>query len=196
MIIPVTGAWPGPPTTVHWTALDVDRQRERLLYAAAQVFAQHGLDAPMSEVAAAAGVGVASVYRRFASKRELVAALVVLRLDQAAAAARAAGRRSGDRWSALTAMLRTVVERQDDFLGEARAEVVDHPDVIAATERAGRALDNLLDAARAEGRLRQDATTLDLRLLFAATRAAQQVEPEHWPRMLELMIDALDAQRG
>ena len=35
---------------------------------------------------------------------------------------------------------------------------------------------------------------LDLRLLFAATRAAKQVEPERWPRMLELMIDALDSQ--
>jgi AcrR family transcriptional regulator len=196
MIIPVSGVRTGPPTTGQWTALDLDRQRERLLHAAAQVFAQHGLDAPMSEVAAVAGVGVASVYRRFASKRELLAALVVLRLDQAASAAWAAGRRGGDRWSALTAMLRTVVERQDDFLGEARAEVADHPEVIAATERAGRALDNLLDAARAEGRLRPDATTLDLRLLFAATRAARQVEPGHWPRMLELMIDALDSQRG
>ena len=50
--------------------------------------------------------------------------------------------------------------------------------------------------ARAEGRLRGDATTLDLRLLFAATRAAKQAEPEQWPRMLELMIDALDSHGG
>jgi hypothetical protein len=32
--------------------------------------------------------------------------------------------------------------------------------------------------------------------LFAATRAAERLEPEHWPRMLELMLDALDTQRG
>ena len=54
-------------------------------------------------------------------------------------------------------------------------------------------------AARAEWRLRADVTTLDLRLVFAATRAAKQVEPEAWPRMLELMIDTLDShphQRG
>ena len=50
--------------------------------------------------------------------------------------------------------------------------------------------------SRAEGRLRSDATTLDLRLLFAATRAAKQVEPEAWRRMLELLIDALDAGPG
>jgi hypothetical protein len=38
-------------------------------------------------------------------------------------------------------------------------------------------------------------TTLDLRLLFAATAAAKRVEPEAWQRMLELLIDALDGER-
>ncbi len=55
------------------------------------------------------------------------------------------------------------------------------------------ALERLLAEARAEGRLRRDATTLDLRLLFAATRAASQLEPGAWRRMLELGIDALEA---
>ena len=35
---------------------------------------------------------------------------------------------------------------------------------------------------------------VDLRLLFAATRAAKRVEPKEWPRMLELLIDALDSR--
>jgi hypothetical protein len=69
--------------------------------------------------------------------------------------------------------------------------VADHPDVIASTTRATDAMERLLAAARAEGRLRADASALDLRLVFAATRAAKQVEPEQWPRMLELLIDAL-----
>jgi hypothetical protein len=55
------------------------------------------------------------------------------------------------------------------------------------------ALEQLLVAARAEGHLREDATTLDLRLLFAAIRAASQLEPGSWRRMLELGIDALEA---
>jgi AcrR family transcriptional regulator len=191
-----TGTPPAAPN--GWSTLDLDGKRERLLTAAAEVFARQGIDAPMSEVADAAGAGVASVYRRFASKRELLAALVVLRLDQIARAARAAVRDSGDRWSALTAMLHSLVDRlaADDFLGDARAAVASHPDVVTATERATEALERVLAEARHEGRLRADATTLDLRLLFAATRAARQVEPEHWPRMLELMIDALDTQRG
>lgn len=169
-------------------------KRERLLSAAADVFARHGLDAPMSEVAEAAGAGVASVYRCFASKHELLAALVARRMDQIAQAAGDACAQPGDRWSALTDMLTSLVSRQsaDNFLGEARMTVAEHPEVIAASARASDAIDELLDAARDEGRLRADATAVDLRLLFAATRAAKQVEPERWPRMLQLMIDALD----
>ena len=167
-----------------------------MLVAAGEVFSAHGLEAPMSEVAAAAGSGMSSVYRLFGSKRELLAALVIRRMEQIAAAAREAQDAPGDRWSALRTMLRSLVEGQsaDDFMGEARARVADHPGVQAASERATHELERLLAAARAEGRLRADASTLDLRLLFAATRAAKQVEPGQWPRMLELMLDSLEAR--
>ena len=67
--------------------------------------------------------------------------------------------------------------------------------MIAATDRAVTSLDQLLIDTRVEGRLRSDATPLDLRLLFAATRAAKQVEPTAWRRMLELLIDAPDTGR-
>jgi AcrR family transcriptional regulator len=196
MIIPLTEANVMTAPSSDWTTLGAQDKCERLLTAAAEVFTRRGLDAPMSEVADAAGAGVASVYRRFPSKHELLAALVVRRMDQIAVAAREAAGTEGDRWTALTEMLRSLVQRQaaDDFLGEARATVAGHADVDAAAGRATTALEHLLAAARAEGRLRGDATTLDLRLLFAATRAAKRVEPEEWPRMLELLIDALDSR--
>lgn len=195
MTIPPSGAADDPDPPRGWTGLPPDAKGERLLSAAADVFMRRGLDAPMSEVARAAGAGVASLYRRFPSKRDLLAALVVRRMDQIASAARAAQASEGDRWTALTGMLRTLVERQaaDVFLGEARAAVAGNARVAIASERATAALDSLLAATRAEGRLRSDATTLDVRLLFAATRAARQVEPEQWRRVLELLIDALDS---
>jgi AcrR family transcriptional regulator len=185
-----------PEGRCGWTSLEPAAKRERLLSAAFDVFARDGLDAPMSEVADAAGAGVASLYRCFASKHDLLAALVTRRMDQIVEAAQESGAGEGDRWSALTEMLRTIVQRQsaDDVLGEARMAVADHPDVIASTTRATEAMERLLAAARAEGRLRADASALDLRLVFAATRAAKQVEPEQWPRMLELLIDALRAR--
>ncbi|MEA2199193.1 MAG: hypothetical protein QOJ25_3244, partial [Solirubrobacteraceae bacterium] len=175
-----------------------EAKRARLLRAAGEVFARNGLDTPMPVVAAAAGAGIGSVYRQFPSKHDLIAELVIDRLDQIAEGARQAGERTGDRWTALIEMLWRLLERKscDDFFGDAMQMVSDHPEVVAALDRVHEAMDQLLVDTRAEGRLRGDATPLDLRLLFAATRAARQVEPRAWRRMLELMIDALDTRRG
>ncbi|MDQ6775409.1 MAG: TetR/AcrR family transcriptional regulator [Actinomycetota bacterium] len=189
-----------PPVALKaaWADLAPEAKRARLLKAAGEVFARDGLDTSMPIVAAAAGAGIGSVYRQFPSKQELIAELVSGRLDQIAEGARQAGAREGDRWAALTEMLWRLVERNscDDFFGEAMLTVSDHPAVIAAHERASEALNQLLIDTRAEGRLRSDSTPVDLRLLFAATRAAKQVEPTAWRRMLELLIDALDTRRG
>jgi AcrR family transcriptional regulator len=189
-----------PPLALEpvWAHLEPEAKRERLLRAAGEVFARNGLDTPMPVVAAAAGAGIGSVYRQFPSKHELIAELVIDRLDQIAEGARQAGARAGDRWASFTEMLWRLVERQscDDFFGEAMLNVAEHPAVVAAHERASSALDQLLVDTRAEGRLRSDATPVDLRLLFAATRAAKQVEPTAWRRMLELLIDALDTRHG
>jgi AcrR family transcriptional regulator len=195
MSIPVPEAWPRTDPDLAWSALDGDAKHERLLHAAGRVFARDGLEAPMPAVAAEAGAGVASLYRQFPSKHELVAALVVRRLEQVHDAATAALNTDGDWWTAFTDTLRTLVERfsADDFLGEARVLVDDHPSVVAATNLATEAFEQLMAQARAEGRLRTDATTTDVRLLFAATRAAKKVEPDAWRRTLELFIDALDA---
>jgi AcrR family transcriptional regulator len=197
MMIPVSDP-EAPSGRCGWTQLDAGAKRERLLVAATEVFARHGLDAPMSVVADAAGAGVASVYRLFESKRELLAAIVVRRMEALAAATEEAMAQPGGRWEALTGMLTSVVsaQRADSLIGDALAAVADRPDVAAAVARASEAQERLLAAARDEGRLRADATALDLRLLFAATRAARRVEPDQWQRMLELMIDALDARRG
>ena len=196
------GPFDGPgagtaPARPEWSSLSTGEKRERLLAAAASVFSVRGLDTPMSDVAEAVGAGVASVYRLYPSKYELYAALVVRRMDQIIDAAREAETMPGDRWTALTRMLRGLVAEQsvEPFVGEARALVSDHDDVIESTARAAEAQERVLAAARAEGRLRSDANFLDLRLLFAATRAAKRMEPEHWPRMLELMLDALDSER-
>jgi AcrR family transcriptional regulator len=196
MSIPVGEPWPATVPELEWSALDSGQKRERLLGAAGRVFARDGLDAPMPTVAAEAGAGVASLYRQFPSKHELLAALVVRRLEQFTDATEAAAARDGDRWSVLTELLRSTVEREsaDDFLGEARALVEDHPDVAAATERTSDALERLMAAAREERRLRSDATITDVHMLFVATRAAKKATPESWQRMLALLIDALDAR--
>ena len=54
---------------------DAERNRQRILHAAAEVFTQRGLDATLDDVARQAGVGVGTVYRRFPDKESLVAEL-------------------------------------------------------------------------------------------------------------------------
>ncbi|HEX4107732.1 MAG TPA: TetR/AcrR family transcriptional regulator [Solirubrobacteraceae bacterium] len=184
-----------PVEAPAWATLDPAAKRERLLRVAGEVFAREGLDAPMPVIAAAAGAGVGSVYRQFPSKRELLAALVIDRLNDIAETARTAAGEPGDNWSALLSMLWSLVERQagDDLLGQAMLVLSDHPEVAQAADRALGALGELLAGARTEGRLRADASTDDLRLLFAATRASKQIDPDAWRRMLQLLIDALAA---
>ncbi|MDQ1718021.1 MAG: hypothetical protein QOE89_1974, partial [Pseudonocardiales bacterium] len=55
---------------------DAAENRERLLDAAIQVFAEHGLDAGVDEVARVAGVGTGTLYRRFPTKQALIDELV------------------------------------------------------------------------------------------------------------------------
>ncbi|MDX6595496.1 MAG: hypothetical protein QOI72_878 [Solirubrobacterales bacterium] len=182
-----------PPAAICWAELDADAKRARLLAAAGEVFAGEGLDAPMPAIAAAAGAGIGSVYRQFPSKRDLLAALVVERHQQVEREVDAALNDPGGPWAALTQLLGTIAERQavDNLLGEAMATVSDSPTVQQAMAATMHSLEALIDAAKAEGRMRPDATALDLRLLFAATRAARSLNPEAWRRMLELGIDAL-----
>ena len=152
----------------------------------------------MHDVAAAAGAGVASIYRIFPSKHELWAAIVVRRMDEITAACEQALRGGGDRWAAMESFITGRVRHQspEPFTIEARAVVEDRPEVAEAIARATTAQQRLLDGARAEGRLRDDATVEDMRLLFVATRAARRMSPDSVPRMLELMLDALQAPRG
>jgi AcrR family transcriptional regulator len=179
-----------------WSDLNADAKRARLLAAAGEVFSRDGLDAPMPAIAAAAGAGIGSVYRQFPAKRDLLAALVVERHEQVTEEAEAALADPEGSWSALLGLLWAIAERQasDDVLGEAMVAVSEHPEVVGAAATTMHSLEALLDAAKAEGRLRRDATALDLRLIFAATRAARGIDPAAWRRMLELGIDALDAE--
>src|SRR6266566_2146364 len=60
---------------------DAERNRQRILRAAAEVFTERGLQATLDDVARRAGVGVGTVYRRFPDKEALVEALFTERLD-------------------------------------------------------------------------------------------------------------------
>src|SRR3954471_3591876 len=113
---------PAPRATgdSRWAELDPGQKRARLLRAAAEVFARSGLQAPMPAIAAGAGAGIGSVYRQFPSKRLLLEALVIERLEEMREDAETAAVSPAGPWAALVALLRDYAERQagDDVYAE------------------------------------------------------------------------------
>jgi AcrR family transcriptional regulator len=66
---------------------DAARNRDRIVEAAVADFAEHGLEVPLEDVAQHAGVGIATLYRRFPSRDDLVAACFERRVAEYAQAA-------------------------------------------------------------------------------------------------------------
>jgi AcrR family transcriptional regulator len=181
-----------PSTAVPWGELDPDEKRQRVLDVAKDVFTDQGLDATMPRVAAAAGIGVGSLYRCYGSKEDLVAALVIrqLRLLQAEVSVAA---EHDDAWTALEQSVRRIAERQatNKLLRGALGLISDRRDVVMALGEVSLAWQQLIDRAREVGTVRSDATVKDLRFTFAAARAADEVEPGGSDRVLTLLLEAL-----
>ena len=78
--------------TTRRTRADARRNRDAILAAAGELLGARGDDAQMEEIAARAGLGVGTVYRHFADKRALVAAIVGRRFEAATELALAAER--------------------------------------------------------------------------------------------------------
>ncbi|HEX3976020.1 MAG TPA: TetR/AcrR family transcriptional regulator [Solirubrobacteraceae bacterium] len=84
--------------------IDAERNRERILTAARNAFADPEADVSMAEISRRAGVGSATVYRNFANRRQLLEALYVDEIDAVCEAAATVG--SGTAGANLTAWLR------------------------------------------------------------------------------------------
>src|SRR5690242_21410195 len=93
-----------------------------VLEAARDVFAAQGPDAPISAVAARAGVGMGTLYRRYGSKTELLQRLCVLAMQQALDAA-ADALRADDPWTGLVGYIRACVELRSGALAALAGQV-------------------------------------------------------------------------
>ena len=100
-------ASPSSPASERPLRRDAERNRLRILQAAREVFADRGLDASLDQIAAHAGVGVGTVYRRFADKDALIDALFEERIDEVTAAGQRALSAS-DPWEGLVGFLQHV----------------------------------------------------------------------------------------
>lgn len=178
---------------------DAARNRERVIAAAVEIFAERGLDATMPEVAARAGVGKATVYRSFPTREHLVASIVIERLawyrDQAETAVDAP-----DAWEAFTALMFAAAEKQssDRALAACLAATNDHPDVAQARHETSDAIAAIMQRAQSQGAMRPDATPDDVRLLFGGLgrilNEDETADPARWRRATAFLLDAFRAE--
>jgi AcrR family transcriptional regulator len=178
---------------------DAERNRQRILTAAAEVFAARGLDVTLDDIAAHAGVGVGTVYRRFANKDELIDAVFGEQLDEVAAIVSDA-LEAPDAWTGLTTYLERSLRMQledrgftEIFYGRSGRRL----DV--ARERLAPLTEMVVDRARREGAVREDLERTDLvfvQLALAAMMdATRGAEPELYRRYLALFLDGLRPAR-
>jgi AcrR family transcriptional regulator len=197
-------ARPGPESGVEEAdrplRRDAERNRQRILEAARDLFALRGLDVTMDDIAHHAGLGIGTVYRRYPSREHLVEALFDTRLDELVGAAEA-GLRHPDPWTGLKQFAEQATENlaADRGLQDVLFSRTYGRDRVARTrERIAPLVDELLARCRDARVIRNDVTGTDVALvqfmLAAVIEYTENVEPGLWRRYLTLILDGLRGQ--
>lgn len=169
---------------------DAARNRGRVLAAAGQVFDSRGLDASVADIAAAAGVGMGTLYRRFPTKEALVDALVRDVLERIIEMAEQALEEPDG--TGLEHFLRASAAYQTEHRGcLPRLWSADHELILSARSYIAR----LLIEAKEHGRVREEVTSTDITVIMWSIRgiveATQELAPQAWQRHLEILLAGL-----
>jgi len=175
---------------------DAERNRNAILAAAREVFAEQGLEAPLEEIALRAGVGIATLYRRFPAREHLVAAALVEKITQYAEAAEQA-LAIPDPWAGFVSFVERICELQADDRGlsDMLSMALQADEQVEQLRRlANDQVIELVERAKAAGRLREDFVGEDLLLLLIANAAVVHITradaPDAWRRFVALALDA------
>jgi AcrR family transcriptional regulator len=176
---------------------DAERNRESILKAAREAFAEAGVGVGVDHIARRAGVGPATLYRHFPSKGELVDAV----LEQRAVALCETVEQSDeieDPTEALRDLFHRVVDAQmrdrafRDLLAWADAESVRE---VPALGKLGEMIGRIVERARSAGVLRTDARIEDVLLVQMAfecvAASAGKVAPDAMHRLADIVVDGL-----
>lgn len=180
--------------------VDAARNRDRLMAAAAELFATRGVDVPLEDIARHAGVSIGTLYNNFANRGALLDAVLpdglaeVQRLAETAAA-------EPDAWRAFTGFLEGVfaLQARDRSINEAIARSpVGDVDIAAECGRAGGIVGAVIDRAHEAAVLRADFGPADLTTLMTAMSQVIVLasgDDAVWRRHLGFVLDGLRAGR-
>ncbi|WP_441964081.1 TetR/AcrR family transcriptional regulator [Mycolicibacterium houstonense] len=178
---------------------DAERNRQRVLEAARELFAEKGLEATLNDVARHANVGVGTVYRRFATKEELIAAIFVDGMEQLTALAETALQHEnswqGFAWYVERMCEITATDRGLREIAFSKAYGCDR--VKACQEKLVPVLTKVVERAQADGYLRPEVSSTDMPLLGllsgTVSEFAGNVDAELWRRYVALLLEGMRA---
>lgn len=175
---------------------DARRNRQLLLDAAAACIAEKGLSVSALDIADRAGVGVATLYRRFSSKESLIEEVLLERfavLEEAGSAAL----EDPDPWSGFSALVHTLAAMVNENSGLSEAFGATPPPAVAAgQERLRFMIQRLTERAQQAGCLRPGITWQDIvflpKAVLTSPRCLGLVAGERsWERTLTVLLDGL-----
>jgi AcrR family transcriptional regulator len=179
--------------------VDAARNRTRILAAAAEVFAERGLDVTLDDIAAHAGLGVGTVYRRFADREALVNALFEDRMESKLARLRAALDAPAEQaFEVFVEVIRENCEHLARDRGMRQvmlSSVYGHHEVARCRDQMNEIGTEMVERAKATGKLRADFEATDLAAIFLMIGAiadfASGVAPDLWQRYFDMLMDGL-----
>jgi AcrR family transcriptional regulator len=190
------------PEVSHALRKDAALNRERLLTAARELFAERGLNVTLNDIAHHAGVGVGTAYRRFPNKEAVIDALFEQQLRDLATVADEA-LEDADAWHGMVSFLERSLEMQfgDRGLNEImNAPVLGLNRISAARDRIAPLIKKLVDRAVRDGAVRPDLDQSDLIFvqlgLSAIMNSTRAIAPELYRRYLTFILDGIRTDRG
>jgi AcrR family transcriptional regulator len=180
--------------------VDAERNRQRILDAARELFAERGLGVTLNDIAHHAGVGVGTVYRRFPDKKQLIDDLFEQRIQDLVRFMEAAVA-DPDPWHGITVFLERALELQASDRG-VKELLTGMPDGLQRLSRIRERLfplgSELIRRAHESGQLRRDIEPQDLPIvqlmLGTIIDAARDVDPDLWRRYLSIVLRGLSAE--
>ncbi|HXQ43994.1 MAG TPA: TetR/AcrR family transcriptional regulator [Acidimicrobiales bacterium] len=173
---------------------DAEVNLARILVAAGDVFAEHGYDASMEQIAGRAGVGVGTLYRRFPNKGELVGAVIAAAHDRTQRIAESVLADSSPAEGVFEFLRRCIAAPSCWRVIAARAPWTDDT-ATSALSRIAPLVDTLLERAKHARTIRADVEFTDLAVVLMSVRAVADLCDPHVPhssaRYLELVLDGL-----
>jgi AcrR family transcriptional regulator len=174
---------------------DAARNRELLLAAAEQEFADRGPSASVADIARRAGVAKGTVFRHFANKEDLIASIVGSHVATLTDAARQLADAPDPGTALLEFLTIAADQRQQHDLTFLQSASDSHPRVTQVRNELHIALGTLVDRAHDAGALRPDVTATDIFLLMCApvhvVENLADPAPLLWQRYLAIIFDGL-----